>query len=117
MLDCLESDSNREQGLTCDNVDNFEVVLADGTVTNANKTSEPELYFSLKGGGNQFAIVTRMWMQAHPAGVDGKIWGGIRAYSSAQVPALNRAVTRFIRDYPDAKAAIIPTYQYVAGHF
>ncbi|KJY01491.1 FAD-binding domain-containing protein [Zymoseptoria brevis] len=101
-----------QYGLACDNVDNFEVVLADGTITNANRTSEPELFFSLRGGGNQFAIVTQMTMQAHPEGVNGQVWGGIRAYSSEKRHELFRAVTNFIRTYPDAKAAIIPVFQF-----
>lgn len=52
-----------------------------------------------------------MWSQAHPAGVNGQIWGGIRAYSIDKREALFRAITRFVRDYPDAKAAVIPVFQ------
>ncbi|KAJ4292866.1 hypothetical protein N0V88_005524 [Collariella sp. IMI 366227] len=35
------------------------VVLADGTLTNANKTHRGDLYRALKGGGNNFGVVTR----------------------------------------------------------
>lgn len=43
-----------EYGLVCDNVVNFEVVLADASIVNANASSNTDLYWALKGGGNQF---------------------------------------------------------------
>ncbi|CRG92076.1 Bifunctional solanapyrone synthase [Talaromyces islandicus] len=46
-------------GLACDNVKNFEVVLGDLTVVNANENEHPDLYKALKGGGSNFGIVTR----------------------------------------------------------
>lgn len=100
-----------QYGLACDNVDNFEVVLANGTITNANRTSHPDLWWALRGGGNQFAIVTKITTQAHPAGVNGRVWGGTRAYSPEQRTKLFHAITNFVREYPDAKGAVIPTFQ------
>ncbi|KAJ8120828.1 hypothetical protein ONZ43_g2564 [Nemania bipapillata] len=47
-------------GWTCDTVVNFEVVLASSEVVNANRTSNPDLFRALKGGGNNFGIVTRI---------------------------------------------------------
>ena len=46
-------------GFTCDNVVNYEIVLANGEIVNANTTSQPELFAALKGGQNNFGIVTR----------------------------------------------------------
>ena len=87
-------------------------MLANGTVVNANRTSHPDLWWALRGGGNQFAIITRITTQAHPEGVNGKIWGGTREYSLDKRAALHRAVADFTRDYPDVKAAVIPTFQF-----
>jgi len=101
-----------QYGLACDNVDNFEAVLANGTIVNANRTSNPDLWWALRGGGNQFAIVTKITTQAHPAGVNGQVWGGIRAYSPDQRTKLFHAITNFVREYPDKKAAVIPTFQF-----
>ncbi|KAF7516107.1 hypothetical protein G7054_g14288 [Neopestalotiopsis clavispora] len=47
-------------GWTCDTVINFEVVLASGDIVNANSTSHPDLYRALKGGGNNFGVVTNI---------------------------------------------------------
>ncbi|KAF3034789.1 hypothetical protein E8E12_003421 [Didymella heteroderae] len=46
-------------GLGCDNVANFEVVLANGDIINANATSHSDLWTALKGGSGNFGIVTR----------------------------------------------------------
>lgn len=81
-------------------------------MTNANRTSNADLWFALRGGGNQFAIVTRMWLQAHPLGDNGLVWGGTRSYSEDKRVALFKAITNFVRTYPDAKAAVIPTFQF-----
>ncbi|KAF3067391.1 Bifunctional solanapyrone synthase [Daldinia childiae] len=53
-------------GLGVDNVKNFEVVLADGTIVNSNAETYPDLYFVLKGGGSNFGIVTGVSLQAYP---------------------------------------------------
>ncbi|KAI0435699.1 FAD-binding domain-containing protein [Xylaria telfairii] len=47
-------------GWTCDTVVNFEVVLGSSKIINANATSNPDLFRALKGGGNNFGVVTRI---------------------------------------------------------
>ncbi|KAL8733402.1 MAG: hypothetical protein Q9181_003610 [Wetmoreana brouardii] len=43
-----------EYGLAADNAKNFEVVLADGTITDANAEKNSDLFWALKGGGPNF---------------------------------------------------------------
>ncbi|ORY06677.1 putative oxidoreductase [Clohesyomyces aquaticus] len=50
-------------GWTADTIVNYEVVLADGAITNANANENPDLLWALRGGGNNFGIVTRVDMQ------------------------------------------------------
>ncbi|KAL8664831.1 MAG: hypothetical protein Q9202_002693 [Teloschistes flavicans] len=65
-------------GFTCDNVKNFEIVLADGTITNANAEHNPDLYKALKGGGaGNFGIVTRFDFTTFKLGL---LWGGVAFY-------------------------------------
>ncbi|KAI3321032.1 FAD-binding domain-containing protein [Xylariaceae sp. AK1471] len=54
-------------GFGCDSVVNFEVVLANGTIINANQTNNADLWQALKGGSSNFGIVTRFDMEALPA--------------------------------------------------
>ncbi|OAL73379.1 hypothetical protein A7D00_1405 [Trichophyton violaceum] len=49
--------SNRD-GLAVDNIRNYEVVLADGKVVNANLNENEDLFWALKGGSNNFGVVT-----------------------------------------------------------
>ncbi|KAL2066378.1 hypothetical protein VTL71DRAFT_2449 [Oculimacula yallundae] len=60
-------------GFTADTVTSYEVVLSNGSVVIASATSEPELFFALKGGSNNFGIVTRFDLVTFPAG---QLWGG-----------------------------------------
>jgi len=50
--------SNR-MGFACDAIVNFEVVFANGSIVNANRTSNPDLWSTFKGGSSNFCIVTR----------------------------------------------------------
>lgn len=88
---------------------NYELVLANGTITNANSTHNPSLFWALKGGGNAFAIVTKFTMKTFPMG---QVWGGIRTYTADKHTALLAAVANFTETYPDPKAAIIPTFNF-----
>ncbi|KAJ0423230.1 hypothetical protein BJY00DRAFT_299801 [Aspergillus carlsbadensis] len=54
-------------GFACDQVINYEVVLADGRIVNASKDKNSALFLALKGGGNNFGIVTRFDMVTFPA--------------------------------------------------
>ncbi|KAK1656226.1 hypothetical protein BDP81DRAFT_487653 [Colletotrichum phormii] len=51
-------------GFGADSVRNYEVVLADGSVVNANKETNPDLFKALKGGSSNFGIMTRFDLEA-----------------------------------------------------
>ena len=52
---------------------NYEVVLADGRVVEANATTHADLFRVLKGGGNNYGIVTRFDMATFEAK---RVWDG-----------------------------------------
>jgi hypothetical protein len=54
-------------GWALDNVYEYEVVLANGTITTASENHNPDLYFALRGGGNNFGIVTTFTVRTFPA--------------------------------------------------
>ncbi|KXT15390.1 hypothetical protein AC579_2219 [Pseudocercospora musae] len=63
-------------GWACDGVRNYEVVVASGEILQVNQASHPDLYWSLRGGGNNFGIVTRMDLEVFE---QGDLWGGAMA--------------------------------------
>ena len=58
-------------------MENFEVVLASGQIVNANADENNDLWRALRGGSNNFGVVTRFDMRTFP---QGKIWAGYIVY-------------------------------------
>ena len=56
----------RRFGLSCDNVERFTLVTADGSVVRANATENPDLFWALRGGGGNFGVVTEFEVKLHP---------------------------------------------------
>src|SRR4029077_11749972 len=53
-------------GLSCDNVEGFTLVTADGSVVRANAKENPDLFWALRGGGGNFGVVTEFEVKLHP---------------------------------------------------
>ncbi|KAK7738314.1 hypothetical protein SLS53_006122 [Cytospora paraplurivora] len=56
----------RRDGFACDNIYGYEVVLASGKVVYASATSNRDLWLALKGGSNNFGIITRFDLKTFP---------------------------------------------------
>src|SRR4029077_589567 len=56
----------RKLGLSCDNVQSFELVTADGKVHKVSATENPDLYWALRGGGGNFGVVSGFEYRLHP---------------------------------------------------
>jgi hypothetical protein len=57
---------NRLHGLSCDNVEGFTVVIADGSLLHANAMHNSDLFWALRGGGGNFGVVTEFEVRLHP---------------------------------------------------
>ncbi|KAJ5895641.1 hypothetical protein N7495_007332 [Penicillium taxi] len=98
-----------QYGWAANNVVNYEIVMANGTISNANAQENVNLFASLKGGGNNFGVVTAFEITTHE---DHKVWGGNCFFTSDKAPQLLKALRNFVDDYPDDKAAIILTAEH-----
>ncbi|GAA0403969.1 hypothetical protein Acor_24610 [Acrocarpospora corrugata] len=58
----------REHGLTIDHLRAVDMVLADGTVTRASETENPDLFWAVRGAGANFGIVTSFEFEADEVG-------------------------------------------------
>ena len=101
-----------QQGLAIDNALNFEVVLANGSIVNANATSHPDLFRAMKGGSNNLGFVTEITLAT--VRTEGAIYGGIMYYAEEY---LDR-VSDVIYDYhvrqavDDTLTHVLPQYGY-----
>src|ERR1700723_3690919 len=56
----------RKFGLSCDNVEGFTLVTADGSIVRANARENADLFWALRGGGGNFGVVTEFEVRLHP---------------------------------------------------
>lgn len=105
-------------GWACDNVKNYEVVLADGRVVNANANGKhADLYKALRGGGNNFGIVTRFDLDTYPQGL---MNGGLTLWSDSAAiqKALVTAFVKFTKNsHTDPKGHTILSITNIAGNY
>lgn len=79
-------------GLGCDNVVSYQLALADGKLITATADENEDLFRVLKGGGNNFGIVTRFTVRTFP---NSKIWGGLSFKPVGALPAAAEALVDF----------------------
>jgi len=98
------------KGFACDNVVEYEVVLADGRIVKADKDNNADLFRVLKGGSNNFGIVTNFKMNALKCD---KVWGGMTFFPKDVIPAAIEATYNFtnnLENDPDNNLVCIFTY-------
>lgn len=81
-------------GLVCSNILSYEVVLASGSVTTASASTNPDLWRALKGGTNNFGIVTRFTARSFPSA---KIWSGFLYMPACQTAKVLAAFHECVR--------------------
>ena len=55
----------RRFGLSCDNVEGFALVTADGSLAHCNEKENADLFWALRGGGGNFGVVTEFEVRLH----------------------------------------------------
>lgn len=108
MTSCADGLSflSAQHGWAANSVIEYDVVLANGTTVTASTSSNRDLFLALRGGGNNFGIVTSFIMRAHRQGA---VWGGFMTFQNSEETSekLLSAMRSFAEHCTDDKAAII----------
>jgi FAD/FMN-containing dehydrogenase len=84
----------RRFGWTIDDLQEVEIVTADGAVMRASRDTNEELFWALRGGGGNFGVVTEFVFQLHDVGPT--VTAGLIAWPASEADAvldLYRTVT------------------------
>ena len=85
-------------GLAIDNLIAADVVLADGRFVTASEQHHADLFWTLRGGGGNFGVVTAFVFKAHPIQT---VYGGPMLWEMEQAPEVMRWYREFITQAPD----------------
>jgi FAD/FMN-containing dehydrogenase len=72
---------SRKYGMTIDSLLSADVVTADGELRVASASSEPDLFWAIRGGGGNFGVVTSFELALHPVGP--LVWSGLVVFPGA----------------------------------
>ncbi len=103
----------RRHGLSCDNVVEAQVVCADGQVRTASATSNPDLFWAIRGGGGNFGIVTSFTFQLHPVGPD--VAFAATFYPIEEVGDILRRWRSYVATAPDEVTSVVVTITFPAN--
>ena len=81
-------------GFVCNNILSYEIILADGAVTTASETVKPGLWRALKGGSNNFGVVTKFVARSFPST---DIWSGFFYMTSSKANQVIDALHRYTK--------------------
>ena len=89
----------RKLGLSCDNVQSFELITADGQARKVSATENPDLYWALRGGGGNYGVVSSFEYRLHP--LAHPVLAGGRVFPFAQARAVIAGVAELAASAPD----------------
>lgn len=89
---------SRKYGLAIDNLIAADVVLADGRLVTASESSNPDLFWALRGGGGNFGVVTSFLFKTNPVDT---VYGGPMLWDMDQASSVMKWYREFITQAPD----------------
>ncbi len=94
----------REFGYAADRVTALTVVTADAEVRRVTADTDPDLFGALRGGRDNFGIVTELEIELMPAD---RIWGGGIHFDAARAGEVLDLFRRWSADLPDTMTASV----------
>ncbi|ESK82231.1 putative fad dependent oxidoreductase [Moniliophthora roreri MCA 2997] len=97
-----------QYGLSVDTIISYDLVLPNGTFIKVTNETDPDLFFALKGGFNNFGIVTSFTMQTFP---QTDVWIGSIVHPINESDAFHRALENWSANNTDVKASVLSLYE------
>ena len=88
----------RRFGWAVDNLEEVEIVTADGEIRTANRGENADLFWALRGGGGNFGVVTRFTFRLHEIGPT--IYGGLIAWPFERADEILQAYRTITTEAP-----------------
>jgi FAD/FMN-containing dehydrogenase len=88
----------RRFGWTVDNLEEVEIVTADGETRTASRETNADLFWALRGGGGNFGVVTRFTFRLHEVGP--MVYGGLVAWPFERADEILRAYRTITAEAP-----------------
>ncbi|MBN3923960.1 FAD-binding oxidoreductase [Nostoc sp. NMS4] len=89
----------RKYGLTIDNLVSAEAIAADGNKIRTSENENPDLFWAIRGGGGNFAIVTEFEFALHPVGPE--ILAGLIVFPFSQAKQVLTQYRQFAESAPE----------------
>jgi hypothetical protein len=100
-----------EHALGSDNVISYTLVSPkDSSIQEITNSSNPDIFFALKGGLNNFGIVTNFKVKGYPQ--ENKVWAGTVYTQPGNSDAVAEALADFSVNNTDPNAQVIGTFAY-----
>ncbi len=94
----------RRYGYAADHVRSIDVVTADGRLRTVTKSSDPDLFWALRGGRDNFGVVTGIEIDLMPVAT---LYGGGLFYDFASAPEVFDAYVRWSAGMPEEMTSSI----------
>ncbi|KAF2677867.1 FAD-binding domain-containing protein [Lentithecium fluviatile CBS 122367] len=100
-------------GFACNNIQSYEVVLGNGTIVTASSTKNAPLFRALKGGTNNFGVVTSFTAKLY---AQSAFWGGQITQPVTNKEAYFDFLVKFVNSATyDPYAALISVFVWIQG--
>ncbi|MRG59415.1 FAD-binding protein [Agromyces sp. CFH 90414] len=93
----------RSHGLAANHVVAIEVVTADGALRRVDAEHEPELFWALRGGGGDFAVVTALEFRLHDVA---DVVAGMLLFPAERAEEVLQAWRAWTEDVPDSVMSV-----------
>jgi FAD/FMN-containing dehydrogenase len=88
----------RRFGWTVDNLEEVEIVTADGEIRLASRDQHSDLFWAIRGAGANFGVATRFTFRLHPVGPT--VYGGLIAWPFERAEEVGRTYQEITRTGP-----------------